>query len=44
MGAKQCFRCWLLKKGSCLGVDGRALKIVRGGVADVELDRWIEFA
>ena len=42
MGAKQCLLRWPLKEGACLGVDGRAQKIVRGRVADVELDRGIE--
>ncbi len=42
MGAKQCFRRWPLEKGPRLGVNGRTQKIVRGGVADVELDRGIE--
>ena len=42
MGAKQRFRRWPLKEGPCLGVYGRTQKIVRSGVADVELDRGIE--
>src|SRR5580658_1886823 len=42
MSAKQGFRRRPLKEGPCLGVDGRAQKIICGGVADVELDRGIE--
>ena len=43
MGAKQCFCRGPLKEGPRLGVHGSTQKIVRGGVADVELDRGIEF-
>jgi hypothetical protein len=42
VSAKQCFSRWTLKKGARLGVDGRAEKIIRGSVTDVELDAWIE--
>ena len=43
MGAKQGFRRWPLKEGPCLSVYGRPKKIVCSGIADVELDRGIEF-
>ena len=42
MDAKQCFRRWPLQESPCLRVDGRTQKIVRGGIADVGLDRGIE--
>jgi hypothetical protein len=41
MSAKQRFRCWPFEKGPLLGENGRTQKIVRSGVADVELDRGI---
>ena len=42
MSAKQGFRRWPLKERPCLSVYGGTQKIVRGRVADVELDRGIE--
>src|SRR5580693_8012032 len=42
MSAKQRFRRRPLKKCSCLRIDGRAQKIVRCGVTDIELDGGIE--
>jgi hypothetical protein len=42
LSAKQCFRRRPLKECSRLGIYGCSEKIVRGGVADVELDRGIK--
>src|SRR5580658_1340837 len=43
MGAKQGFRRRPLKKGPRLRIYGRTQEIIGGGIADVELDGWVEF-
>src|SRR5579859_928525 len=44
MGAKQGFGRWPLQEGARFGINGRTQKIVRTGVAHVELDRRVELS
>jgi hypothetical protein len=44
INSNQRFGGWALQKGARLFVDSFAEEVVPGGVADIELDCWIEFS